>query len=878
MGYKNPQMSNKKHLLVRFFESVLRVMLDEDAFCERTGDIQEVSHAIFREKGKLRATLWHIREAGKAVPRFLKESIRWRAVMFKNYIKIAFRNIKRHKGYSLLTITGLTVGMACFILISLFVRWELSFDRFHKNGDRIHRIIVENTKGTFNYGKTTMGVIPSPMAESIAEEFPEVNRVTRVHRFSNALFIHEEKKFEENGLLADENFLKIFSFPLLEGDAATALQQPLSMVISKELGKKIFGSENPMGKSLDLLYREKFSSVKITGVLEKNPQNSHLKFDYLISLLSWKTLREERYKGRWNNFDAFIYVELKQGADPKALAAKLPALYEKHTGDTLSSHFVLQPLKSIHLKSDAFIEISENYRMTNIYIFTCIAFVILFTACINYINLVTARASKRAREVGIRKVLGAPKKQLIRQFLGESVFFSFAAFTASLVLVLALFPAFRVFINRPMELHLFSSPAFFLGIAGLVLLVGIAAGLFPAFFLSAFHPVQTLKGHLAGHHKKFNVRKILVVFQFSISIALIASTLIILRQMNFIRTRNMGFDRDLIYVVRFKGQDINTHLAALKSQLLQNPAVTGASYSWYLPTDIEPRMGATVEKGALPEFNDRISSYYCVADQDFLDVYGLTLLSGRSFSSQYANEADEAVILNETAVRLLGWKEPLGKMCRTLIAKRGRVIGVVKDFHFHSLHRPIEPLIMHFVPNEGRYLSLKIRPENLKMTVSSIKKIIDAFKFHYPPQYFFLDDSFNDIYQDEQKQGHLFGLFSGLAVFISCLGLFGLACFSLESRTKEIGIRKVLGASHPGIFYLLTREFFKWVLVANIIAWPTAYFAMNTWLQNFAYRRWPSIWIFAISGGTALMIALLTVSFQSIKAAASDPVKSLRYE
>jgi putative ABC transport system permease protein len=602
-------------------------------------------------------------------------------------------------------------------------------------------------------------------------------------------------------------------------------------------------------------------------------------FDYLISLLSRKTLRgEDWYKGRWNNWDAFIYVELKQGADPGTLAEKLPALYEKHTGDTLSSHFVLQPLKSIHLKSDAFKEISENYKMSHISIFTCIAFVILFIACINNINLVTARAFKRAREVGIRKVLGAHKKQLIRQFLGESVFFSFVAFASALVLVMVLLPAFRAFINRPMEFHIFSNPASFLGIAGLVLGVGIAAGIFPAFFLSAFHPVQTLKGHLAGRNERFNVRKTLVVFQFSISIALIAATLIILRQMNFIRTRNMGFNRDLIYVVRFKGQDINTHLPAIKNSLLQKPAVTGASYSWYLPTDIVPRMGATVEEGTLPESQDKFSSYYCVADQDFLNVYGMTLLLGRNFSNRYANESDEAVILNETAVRRLGWKEPLGKTCLTWGAKRGRVIGVVKDFHFHSLRRPIEPLIMHFKPNDGRYLSLKIRPENLKMTVSSIKKIIDAFKFHYPPQYFFLDDSFNDMYQDEQKQGHLFGLFSGLAVFISCLGLFGLACFSLESRTKEIGIRKVLGASHPGIFYLLTREFFKWVLVANIIAWPTAYFAMNTWLQNFAYRRWPSIWIFAISGGTALMIALLTVSFQSIKAAASDPVKSLRYE
>jgi putative ABC transport system permease protein len=800
--------------------------------------------------------------------------------MLINYLKIALRNIKRNKVHSAINILGLATGMACFFLIMFFVRWELSYDSFHEKADRVFRVIVKSNHGTFNLGKTTMGVIPAPMATTMAEEFPEVIRLTRVHRARNFLFKYAEKKFVETGLYADPNFLKIFSFPLAKGNAKTALREPLTMVVTEELGKKIFGDDDPVGKTLIFPYREKIFDIKVTGILKKIPKNSHLKFDYLISLISWKVLDgEAKYAGRWNNWNAFVYVELDPNTDPDEFSDKLPAHLAKHSGQQRTSSFVLQPIKSIHLKSDAFIEISENYKMSNIYIFSCIAFVILFIACINYINLVTARASRRSKEIGIRKVVGARRKQLVRQLLGESIVLSFTAFFAAVFLLTLFFPAFRAFVDKPMEISIFSDAPFLLEAIGLVFLVGLLAGIFPALYLSSFRPVSALKGIATSSAGRFNMRNVLVIIQFSISIILIAVTLTIVKQMNYIRSRNMGFDREQVLVIDVRYPKLRDHILNIKSTVLQNTNVLGASLSDNLPTNIVPRITARVEEGTLPDSKDSFGSYYTVVDQDFLDVHGIELLSGRNFSEKFTRESEESVIINETVANRLGWKEPIGKMYKTIaVAENGRVIGVIKDFHFQSLHHSIQPLTLMFGPNWCRYLSLKINSSDIKGTIGFIRETVESFKPDYPFTYFFLDESFDEMYQEEQKLGKLFGNFTTLAVFISCLGLFGLASFAVETRIKEVGIRKVLGASISSIMMLISKGLTRSVFFANIFAWPVAYFVSYKWLENFAYRVNLGMGIFILSGLASLAIALLTISCQTIKAATANPVDSLRYE
>jgi putative ABC transport system permease protein len=800
--------------------------------------------------------------------------------MLRNYLKIAVRNLKRHKVYSIITITGLAIGMACFLLITLFVKWELSYDSFHEKGDRLFRVVVKSERGTFNLGKTTMGVIPPAMATSMKEEFPEVIKTTCVFWARNYVIKHNEQRFRESGLVVDENFLKMFSFPLAQGHAETILREPLTMVLTEEFSKKIFGDENPLYKTLTFPRSGKSLDFTVTGVIKDIPKNTHLQFDFLLSIIRGKMLDgETHYENEWRSFDAFVYVELAENADPLEFGEKLAAHYEKHSGRQTSNSFILQPVESIHLRSDAFIEMSENYKMSNIYMFSCIAFVILFIACINYINLVTAQGTRRSKEIGIRKVVGAQKKQLIRQFLGESIFLSFLSFSAAFLLVIVLFPAFRAFIGRDIEMNLFKDLFFLVETIGLAFLIGIVAGIFPSLFMSSFQPVNALKGKYSSTRKRFNIRNLLVVAQFSISIILIAGTLVIVRQMNFIRTENMGYDREQILVVEVKDVKLRAHFPSIKNRILLNPQVLGATFSNSLPNDIVPMLQANVEEGTFPDSGDRFSFYYNVVDQDFLDVYGITLLYGRNFSEKYAREGEESVIINETAARQLGWKEPLGKTYRDRwFAKNGRVVGVIKDFHFQSLHQTIEPLTLLYDPVRHSYLSLKLNPTNLKSTIASIRNIIESYKPDFPFTYYFLDDSFNNMYREDKKLGTLFGGFSLLAVFISCLGLFGLASFTVENRTKEVGIRKVLGASLPGIFLLLTKEFTKWVALANLIAWPLAYYFMNKWIQKFAYRSDLDVWIFVFSGLIALCIAVLTVSFQSLKAATADPVDSLRYE
>ena len=868
----------------RLADWILRVMARYEDSVSLRGDFEEEFDIIARSEGFPRAWLWCWIQLLKSFPRFVADSLYWRFVMFLNYLKIAWRNMKNDRRYVFIKITSLVVGLTCFLLITFFVRWKLSYDAFHERGDRIYRVVV---RGNFNMGKTTMSYIPYPMAEAMAEEFPEAANVVRIHPPSRAwIFNYQDKKFFETGLAADENFLKMFTFPMAKGDAKTALREPMTIVLTESLGKKYFGNEDPFGKTLTIAYNGKYFDHKITGILKDVPNNSHLRFDYIVSLASLLFVnRESRSFESWGNWNGVVYVELTQGADPRALAKKLAPFYEKRAGQK-SGDFILQPLKSIHLRSEAFGDAwnSQNYGMNNIYLLSCIAVVILVIAYVNYINLATARASKRMAEIGLRKVVGASRNHLIMQFLAESMLMTLISFGAAFLVALLTFPALSSFIDQSGGMDLFSDKMFLAGLAGLALLVGILAGIFPALVLSSLRPVNALRKSLSIKKKNFNFRNLMVVIQFGIAIILLVGTQVIIRQMRFIQSGNMGYDRDEVLVIDARDPLLQKNLIPLKNRILQNPKILGAASSWNLPSDILAMTGARVQAGTLPGPQNLLRSYYTAVDQNFLDLYGITLLAGRNFSEKNVLESEEAVIINETAAKELGWKDPLGKIYRVdPWAMNGRVIGIVRDFHFQSLHRPVEALTLMFdsggsLQSRSGYLSLKVNTMDLNRTIASIKAIVESYMPDRPFTYFFLDDAFSEMYKTETKLRVLFRGFSALALFLSCLGLYGLASFTIERRTKEMGIRKVLGASLPGVFFLLTKEFLKWVLLVNLIAWPTAFVFMNKWLQSFAYRIPLGIWTFVTSSAVALMIALLTISFQTVKAGAANPVDSLRYE
>jgi putative ABC transport system permease protein len=867
---KEPQPSQFSKWLIK------KIFKDEGE--EKLGDFMEIYSTLAEEKGRLQARLRFWAYLIRSIPEYFKDSLYMGGTMFKNYIKIATRNIKRDKWHTLLNTTGLTVGMACFILIMLYVKWEFSYDKFHERADRIYRVICKRA-GRSSMDKDASALIPAPAAQALVEEYPEVINATRIRSWNTQgiLFTYKDKNFYGgDGLFADKNFFDIFSFRLAKGDAKTALAEPFSVVITEELAQKYFRNEDPFGKNLVIHHWREDYNAKITGIIKELPKNSHIQFDFLVSHNSYRiTWGEDRLKD-WNNFTDCTYVELHKDADYRELEKKFPAFIEKHGGNREVMSLLLQPLVNIHLKSDVNFEISVNNNMSNIYIFSLTAFVILIIACINYMNLATARASRRTKEVGIRKVVGALRNQLIKQFIGESLILIIIAFLFAAAIATAVLPSFNAFIDREINLNVIEIIKFFPWLVSVIIFVGIVSGFYPALFISSFQPVRVLKGVYNSFSKKSGMRNILVIVQFGISMILIMGTIIIVKQLNYIRTKDVGFNREQILVVNIRDENIQNNYQSIKNTLLQYHEILGTSLSWHLPSNIGMMNAARVEKEPAGE-EARFSLFYSKIDQEFLNVFEIEILSGRNFSENFANEAQESVIINETAARQLGWKDPIGKKFKINTASSGRVIGVVEDFHFHSLHSPIKPLVFLFDPSGGR-LAIKIRTGDIKNTIDFVKRSFEAYDSKYPFEYFFFDDSFNEMYRAEQKLGSLFSFFSSLGIFIACLGLFGLASFKAEVYTKEIGIRKVLGASVSAIVVQLSKEFIKWIMIANAVALPIAYFAMNKWLQNFAYRTNISIWTFIQSIVIALIAALVSVGYQSVKAAAANPVDSLRYE
>jgi len=798
--------------------------------------------------------------------------------MFKNYLHIALRNIKKHKGYSLINILGLAIGMACCILIFSYVLYELSYDKYHENASRIYRL-----KSDAKVGENHLHIPKSspPMAGYMVENYPEVINAVRIRELGSVPVKYRENQYYEGRIFyADNSFFKIFTFPLLKGNPETALKTAYTAVITEDTARRYFGDEDPIGQVLTV---DESANFTVTGVVSNVPRNSHFVFDMLCSFETHA--QNNRFSMvNWLSLNYYTYILVQKGADSKTLEQKFPAMIDKNAGSILKAvkgeiKLILQPLTSIHLHSRLEQEISATSNIAYVYIFSAIALFIMFIACMNYMNLATARSAKRAQEVGMRKVLGAHRARIIRQFLSESLITSIISCVIALLFVEVALPLFRSVSGINLRINYMENPWLIPGLLGLTIIVGLVAGSYPAFFLSSFQPIRILKGSLRTGKASTHFRGVLVIVQFTISIVLIIGTIITFSQLKYMKNTALGFEKEQILIVSISDESTVESLAPFKGELKNHPGIIDVAASSHVPgqtTYYNPFLPEGFTRDQMPWMGQ------LNVDTDFIPTMGIELLVGRNFSSELNTDQTRSVIINETAAKRFGWDNPVGKTIGELSDSGGfikrPVIGVVKDFHIESLHREITPLLITNNPEWLNSLSIRVAPNKIPETMGFLS---EKWKQHNPLRpfrYFFLDDSFDAQYRADERLSKIFSYFSILAIFIACLGLFGLASYTAEQRTKEIGIRKVFGATISGIVKLLTKEFNRWLLVANIIAWPVAYYAMRKWLQGFAYRTNIELYFFVLSAIIALAIALLTVSYQAFKAAKADPVKSLRYE
>lgn len=805
--------------------------------------------------------------------------------MFRNYLKLTLRNLWRNKIFSAINILGLSLGIAICLLIMLFIRQEWSYDRFHKNADSIVRVIF---KGAVNGQLMKEANVMPPTAQTLLEHFPEVQAVTRLRRNSIILRLADNASKEDRFVFADPNFFSFFTFPLLEGNASQVLQEPNTIVITRAIAHKYFGDADPIGKVLTT--SDGMGNYRVTGVMKDMPVNSHFHFDLVASM----TGNPEAKSTSWMESSFFTYLQLKPGTDYKALEAKLPHIVDQYIGPqflasmgySLSDYrrqgndvgLYLQPLTSIHLHSDMTpaTELEPNGDVRYLYIFGAVAVFMLLIACINFMNLSTAGATKRAREVGVRKVLGSDRAGLIRQFLSESLVLTFISMAVAVVLLYVALPAFNDLTGKALHFSLLSDPWLLPGLLLFGLCTGLFAGSYPAFMLSSFTAARVLKGNTVVGKRGFTLRSGLVVFQFFVSITLIVSTVVVYRQLEYIQHKKLGYDKNQVLII----QDtylLGAQQEAFYQSLLHDARVQSVSNSSYLPAGVSNNNNFFVYTTEKTQQTKALRYY---VDYNYIATMGMQMAMGRNFSQQFGTDS-AAAILNETAVKALRLEgNPIGQLVNRSIEKspginQYHVIGVVKDFHFRSMHEAISPLIMTFSPLNGS-LIVKIRTSDVHGLVASLEQ---QWKAAHPPApfvYSFLDDRFKETYNAELKTSRTLGIFACLTILVACLGLFGLATFTAEQRTKEIGVRKVMGANVPDIVALLSKDFLKLVLVANVLALPLAWYVMRLWLQDYAYHTSMNVWIFFAAAALAVLVALVAVGFQSIKAALVNPVRSLR--
>lgn len=830
-----------------------------------TADFSEIYEERMAAAGRFKAACWYWSQVIKSMPMFCKNRLFWSMSMFKNYLKIALMNIKKHKGYSLINIAGLATGMACCILILIWIKEDLSYDRFHEHTRNLYRVVNDLDFGPTRFD--TYGT-PYPLGPAMKKEIPEILDTARFLPAKKILVSTAENRFyEEKFYFTDPAVFKMFTFPFIKGDAGSALSNPSSVVITEEIAFKYFGNRDPLGQTIQAKNQHDYT---VTGVIKNIPENSHLQFDFLASVERAASLG---YKTHWTAWFYDTYVLLKPGSSFKEVNKKLAPWIKKHTDPC--ARYYLQPLAEVYLYG-----LNGSGAVNSLYLFSFLAVLILLVACINYMNLATARSAGRAKEIGLRKVVGAAKKNIVKQFLVESVLFASFALVLSLILVDIFLPVFNELSGKNLHMGVVFSDAILPGLIGIVLITGFLSGCYPALFLSSFKPGVILKGTLRAGSKSAAFRKVLIVFQFTLAIVLIIGTIVVYNQLDYISNRKMGFEKDHLIYIQLRGEgELWDKYNVIKREFLQTPDVINVAGSTCLPFQrVAAEFGQLDWQGKNPK--DNIMMNHMAVDHSFLDTFKMEMVEGRFFSGEKVSDKS-GFILNEAAVKAAGLDSPVGEKFR-LLDRSGRIIGVVKDFHFDSLRSEIAPLILMKMPysywDYRNYIFVRINSRNMQNTLQALEKKWHKLVPAYPFVFNFLDATIDNLYRSEKKLAKILRSFTLIALLISCLGLFGLASYMVENRTREIGVRKVLGAPVSGIVVSFSKEFTKLVLLANIIAWPTAYFVMSKWLQNFAYHLPIRIETFIISGSLAFLLALFTVGYQSIKAAVANPVDSLRYE
>lgn len=805
--------------------------------------------------------------------------------MIKNYIKIAFRNIRKQSFYAVLNITGLAVGISCCILILTYVADELSYDSFQPEVEQTYRVALDRKfpDNQFVYARS-----PMPLGVTLVRDLPVVTNFTRVfNNFGTLTFQLEDQYFDERNVLAvDSTFFDFFHADFVGGDKQTALDQPNSLIITEAMAIKYFGGQDALGKQLTV---QNIGEMMVRGVVKNPPANSHMHYDFLFSLNTMPGLYRNDF---WGSYQTYNYLRLESGTDPAMVEQRIEGIVQSYMEPQVQSflgidwqeyeaagndhRYFLQPMKDIHLHSNFQWELEPNGNATIVYLFAAISGFILLLACINFINLTTARAANRAREVGMRKVLGAVRKQLVGQFLTEAVFVCLLASAVAVFLASMLMPLFNEMSGKQIDIMSLMN---WQSISGLVLfsvLLGVASGLYPAFFLSAFKPISVLKGKVSGGAKSSFLRNGLVIFQFGVSIVLIIGTLVIYQQIQYLNDKPLGFDKDQLVVVE-RADLLGEQIETFKNILLENPRIESVAGAATIP-------GRQVNGGTFMDVTGNASERYLMpsirGDYDLINTMGLNVVDGRAFDNAIVTDST-AIIVNESAVKTFGWNDPIGKQLQPINGPIYTVVGVVEDFHFESLHQNIGPLALFasdLGANPTGLMVLKVSTSGLSNTLASIESSWDEFVQQRAVQLSFVDQEFGELYEAEERSGQLFSAFAVLAIIIACLGAVGLAAFLAAQRRKEIGVRKVLGATTFGLVGLLSKEFVKLILVANLLAWPLAYYLMQQWLNTFAYAVGLNLLVFVMALLGSVLIALLTVSFHSVKAAVTNPAEILHYE
>ncbi|WP_407522395.1 ABC transporter permease [Lacibacter sp. MH-610] len=811
--------------------------------------------------------------------------------MLKNYFVIAWRNLLKNRTFSIINIAGLAVGLACFILIALYVVDELSYDRYHQKASRIYRI---NSDIRFGGTDLKLAVSSDPMGATLKKDYPQVEQFVRIYNSAGSKLIKKGNAFinETRVTHADSTLFEVFTLPVIAGNPQTALNEPNTVVITESAANKYFGTVNVIGQNIETNDNTK-TLYKVTAVIKDIPANSHFNFDFFFSM--------DNVEYGWGNFlshNFHTYLLLKEGTDTKAFDRNFTQVVDKYilpqakqfmqinsmadfekTGNKLV--YSLMPLLDIHLKSDRFPELGVNSSMQYVYIFSAVALFILLIACVNFMNLSTARSANRAKEVGIRKVLGTEKKMLIGQFLTESTLMVFMGLILAIGLVGLSIGYFNSIAGKALNIKELLQPGYLLFLILMPIATGVLAGLYPAFFLSSFRPITVLKGKINSGFSKNNFRSALVVFQFFTSIVLIIGTIVVYKQLNYIQNTKIGFNKDQLLIINGTSA-LGSNVDAFRNEVAKISGVKASSFAGYLPVSNSSRSDNSFSTEAVMTEKTGFNMQTWNVDYNYIPVLGMEMVMGRNFSTQYGSDSS-AIIINEAAAKIMGVDNPVGKKLYSSdgngasTATAYTVIGVVKNFNFESLRQNIGPLSMRLGNNKWA-AAFKVAAADVNGLIKTIEQKWKTMAPDMPFSYQFLDESFDNMYRAEQRVGKVALSFSLLAIFIACLGLFGLAAYMAEQRTKEIGVRKVLGASVGSITTLLSRDFIKLVGIASLVAFPVAWWAMYQWLQDFAYRVTISWWVFALAGFVALLIALLTVSSQAVKAALNNPVKSLRTE